>query len=754
MALNWAADRGSLASASSSQPRPSRDAPASARTGLEPRQAELDVGSARPARPGQRRAQVVVLALEPIEPAHCPVRSAPAARPRPAAGSTPRAAAAARPLRAAAQAARRVLADRLQHREARLAVVVRWRSRLSSTSDAEARERIEVAVRADRLGRLQRAAARRRPRAARTALSLGLGAGVVAPVDRRRAASAAARAGRARRRSGASSDCSRRRASRSGGSSLIRAAASSIASGRPSSRAADLGDAARVLVREREAGSTARARADEEPTASFAPARSTVVAGRSAAGAAAPGTRARRTAAAARGWSRAPAGRAPPPAARRRPSRRVEHLLEVVEHEQHAGVRALRDHAASGLARLRQPSACGDRRPTSSGSRRRRGRRTPRRREVGASSAATASARRVLPVPPGPVSVTRRASSRGAARDRGDLEPATDERRRRRRQARLFAARPPARRAPDPGAGSRARAPAARPTARSRARRRARRGLPVGVERSCLAAGAVEREHLLHAEPLAVRVLGDQALELGDSAAWRPSASSASMRSSSACRRSSSSRAASACGERLVGEVGERRPAPERERLADRSAASAAWPLASTPRARRAARSGRGRARPARPAAGSPSPCVSIRSAPSACAARGRRPGATCRPSRRLSPQSASISRSRGTTSPASSSKRRQQRHAASAARASGRAVTHDLDGPQNPEFRSAPFLRLKPAPSDLKRTCRCVLRRLDVNRRKGAAHDSHRRRHREPRHRRAHRLPQDLARDRRRRQS
>ena len=40
--------------------------------------------------------------------------------------------------------------------------------------------------------------------------------------------------------------------------------------------------------------------------------------------------------------------------------------------------------------------------------------------------------------------------------------------------------------------------------------------MPVDLEPFCLAAAAVEREHQLGAEALAVRVLGDQRLELGD----------------------------------------------------------------------------------------------------------------------------------------------------------------------------------------------------------------------------------------------
>ena len=70
-------------------------------------------------------------------------------------------------------------------------------------------------------------------------------------------------------------------------------------------------------------------------------------------------------------------------------------------------------------------------------------------------------------------------------------------------------------------------------------------GAAVGFERVGLAAGAVEREHQLGVEALAVRVLGGQRLQLGASAPWRPSASSRSMRRSSAARRSSPSRSTS-----------------------------------------------------------------------------------------------------------------------------------------------------------------------------------------------------------------
>ena len=92
--------------------------------------------------------------------------------------------------------------------------------------------------------------------------------------------------------------------------------------------------------------------------------------------------------------------------------------------------------------------------------------------------------------------------------------------------------------------------------------RRAARRL-VGRERLGLAAAAVEREHQLPAQALAQRVLLTSPSSSPTSSAWRPRARSASMRSSSAARRASSRRAISALGERLVGEVGERRAAPQ-----------------------------------------------------------------------------------------------------------------------------------------------------------------------------------------------
>ena len=63
--------------------------------------------------------------------------------------------------------------------------------------------------------------------------------------------------------------------------------------------------------------------------------------------------------------------------------------------------------------------------------------------------------------------------------------------------------------------------------------------LAVDLERLGLAARAVEREHLLAAQPLAQRVLGGQRLELAHERGVPPEQSSASIRSSIAARRSS-----------------------------------------------------------------------------------------------------------------------------------------------------------------------------------------------------------------------
>ena len=67
----------------------------------------------------------------------------------------------------------------------------------------------------------------------------------------------------------------------------------------------------------------------------------------------------------------------------------------------------------------------------------------------------------------------------------------------------------------------------------------------VGGESVCLTAAAVEREHLVGAQPLLQRVAGDEQLQLRDEIGLAADARSASIRSSSSARCSSSSRATS-----------------------------------------------------------------------------------------------------------------------------------------------------------------------------------------------------------------
>ena len=91
--------------------------------------------------------------------------------------------------------------------------------------------------------------------------------------------------------------------------------------------------------------------------------------------------------------------------------------------------------------------------------------------------------------------------------------------------------------------------------------------LAIGLERRRLAAGAVEREHQLAADPLAQRVRGDERLELGDERAVAAEGEVGvdpllEQREPELLepRRLDG-------GERLEGELRERRAAPERERL-------------------------------------------------------------------------------------------------------------------------------------------------------------------------------------------
>ncbi len=151
--------------------------------------------------------------------------------------------------------------------------------------------------------------------------------------------------------------------------------------------------------------------------------------------------------------------------------------------------------------------------------------------------------------------------------DRGDLEPPSDERRRRDGQLQ--------RRSRRGRLGRRERRVVAQDPALELSQ--LRRGIDAellheqlaggaaGGERVGLAAGAIQRERVLDAEPLPVGLGRDQALSSGTSASWRPSASSASCRSSIARRRRSSSCPAAVSCDRLSGEVGERGANPEFE---------------------------------------------------------------------------------------------------------------------------------------------------------------------------------------------
>ena len=123
-------------------------------------------------------------------------------------------------------------------------------------------------------------------------------------------------------------------------------------------------------------------------------------------------------------------------------------------------------------------------------------------------------------------------------------------------------------RADRPGAASSARARAAGRRLDAELLRRARRGIAIGRERVGLAAGAVEGEHQLSPQALSQRVAARSPSSSGRAAPCSPRARSASMRSSRHPRRSSSRCATLAAGERLV-ELGQRRPAPERERLTE-----------------------------------------------------------------------------------------------------------------------------------------------------------------------------------------
>ena len=170
------------------------------------------------------------------------------------------------------------------------------------------------------------------------------------------------------------------------------------------------------------------------------------------------------------------------------------------------------------------------------------------------------------------------------------------------------------------------------------------------VDAECLGlpAGAVEGEHELARAALPQRVRGGEPLQLRTSPRAGPSARSASIRSSRASSRSSSSRADLGAAHGRVGELGERRPAPQRQRLAQQRRPRPLRRPAPQP-GRPGARSGRvqraGRRQPVAGRAGDdqrrvPSGPSARRSAETRpCRGVRRRPGGS-------SPQTSSTSRS------------------------------------------------------------------------------------------------------------
>ena len=115
--------------------------------------------------------------------------------------------------------------------------------------------------------------------------------------------------------------------------------------------------------------------------------------------------------------------------------------------------------------------------------------------------------------------------------------------------------------------------------------------LAVGLERLGLAAAAVQREHPLRVQALAQRLLGDERLELADDLGVAARLEVLVDRQLERREPQLLEPADLERGERLAGDVVERRPAPQRERLARRALGDAA------------ARSGGRRRRPRRAAA-------------------------------------------------------------------------------------------------------------------------------------------------------
>ena len=232
------------------------------------------------------------------------------------------------------------------------------------------------------------------------------------------------------------------------------------------------------------------------------------------------------------------------------------------------------------------------------------------RRPRGRARARAASCRRRPRPRAAPARPRRPRRARAASAASPSSSAATDERKRRlgherarqRDAARRASRRARRARAPRPGSGSASRAAAAPRSARARARRapRARRGRPSSA--SACRPDAVEREHQLRAQPLTMRVLGDQRLELADEvgvAAEREVGLDPLLerREPQVLQppRLDAARTAPA-------ELGQRRPAPEAS--ASRSRLRRLGRIRRRVRPRPAARTAAGRPPPARPRAG------------------------------------------------------------------------------------------------------------------------------------------------------
>ena len=211
----------------------------------------------------------------------------------------------------------------------------------------------------------------------------------------------------------------------------------------------------------------------------------------------------------------------------------------------------------------------------------------------------------------------------------------------------------------------------------------------VGLERLRLPARAVEREHELAPEPLAVRMLGDQRLELADQA--RVAAEREVGLDPLLERRQPELLEPAGLDprERLLAELGQRRPAPEGERLAQqarRAAGVGVARLGDEPLEAPA-----GRPPPARPRAGSPAAASRASRPAAACAAARRRPGrALTAVSGGVSPHSSSISRSRATTRFAFSSSSASSARCFGAPSAKRPVAVPHLQRPEQPELHRA----------------------------------------------------------------